>query len=389
MLITLIFTMALRVSAQPADGGGWAERVSAEIGALLASPLFEETQAGLMVYDLTADSCIYAHDERQLLRPASTMKVITAIAAVDRMGGDWRFETSLYYTGYIYNNTLDGDIYCVGGFDPRFNGDDLHAFAESIVRLGVDTIRGNIVGDVSMKDELRLGEGWCWDDENPILSPLLVSGDDDFLFRLANELRIEGIVMEGYTTEGRLPREGAYHLCTRSHTLGQVMVRMLKESDNLYAEALFCHLGRSYGGSPATAESGRAAVNDLIRRIGLSPDDYYIADGCGLSLYNYVSAQLEVMMLRYAYDHSDIYATLYASLPIAGKDGTLRRRMKQGKAAGNVRAKTGTLTRISSLAGYCKSAEGHQLCFAIINQGLPHEGAGRDFQDRVCQILCR
>ena len=77
------------------------------------------------------------------------------------------------------------------------------------------------------------------------------------------------------------------------------------------------------------------------------------------------------------------------SLPIAGVDGTLEKRMTKGPADGNVRAKTGTLTGISSLAGYCRAANGHQLCFSIINQGVMRNQAGKNFQDRVCQVLCQ
>ena len=76
------------------------------------------------------------------------------------------------------------------------------------------------------------------------------------------------------------------------------------------------------------------------------------------------------------------------ALPIAGVDGTLKKRMKGSFTRDNVKAKTGTLTGISSLAGYCQAANGHMLCFAIINQGVMHGRNGRAFQDRVCTILC-
>ena len=82
------------------------------------------------------------------------------------------------------------------------------------------------------------------------------------------------------------------------------------------------------------------------------------------------------------YDH------LYPALPVAGYDGTLEKRMTQGPAEGNVRAKTGTLTGISSLAGYCEAENGHQFCFSIINQGVMRNADGKAFQDRFCQVLC-
>ena len=84
------------------------------LDSLLQDPMFETSQVGMMVYDLTADSVCYRYNERQLLRPASTMKLVTAITALDQLGGGYQFHTRLYYTGTINNGRLDGDIYCVG-----------------------------------------------------------------------------------------------------------------------------------------------------------------------------------------------------------------------------------------------------------------------------------
>jgi len=366
----------------------WPQSVQQRLDKLLEHGMFDTSQVGLMVYDLTADSCIYRVNERQMLRPASTMKVITAIAAIDCLGGSYQFRTSLYYTGTIENNTLTGDVYCVGGFDPRFNSDDMTAFVEGIHRMGVDTIRGRIVMDRTMKTAELLGEGWCWDDDNPQLSPLLVGRKDRFAERFMQDLRDAGIVVEAYNSEGALPN-GAYIVCTRFHSLDQVLMRMMKESDNLYAESMFYQIAASTGNRPADAGHARAVIQRLIGKLGLPPKAYKIADGSGLSLYNYVSAELEIRMLRYAYLNSNIYLHLYPSLPIAGQDGTLKNRMRNPFTNGNVRAKTGTLTGISSLAGYCTASNGHQLCFAIINQGVMHGKNARDFQDRVCTVLCQ
>lgn len=366
----------------------WPDNVAGRIDRLLGNELFNRSQVGLMVYDLTADSAIYCHNERQLLRPASTMKVVTAIAAIDRLGGSFQFKTTLSYTGAIEDGVLNGDVYLVGGFDPRFNSDDMGSFVDGIRRMGIDTIRGRIVADKSMKDADMLGEGWCWDDDNPVLSPLLISRRDVFVKRFVDRLRDEGVVVEADTVAGRQPG-GAYEVGTRTHTIDQVLMPMMKESDNLCAEALFYQLGASTGAHPATARDARTVVRRLVEKVGLRPSDYRIADGSGLSLYNYVTAELEVMLLRYAYQNTNIYMHLLPSLPVAGEDGTLRRRMRGTFTSGNVKAKTGSVTAISSLAGYCTAANGHVLCFAIINQGIRRGSEGRAFQDRVCEALCR
>ena len=366
----------------------WPETVRMNLDRLLKSSMFGTSQVALMVYDLDADSAIYAHNERQLMRPASTMKVITAITALDRLGGSYQFNTDLCYTGKVADRTLDGNIYCVGGFDPRFNMDDLRAFVEAIRKMGVDTIRGNIFADKSMKDSAPYGEGWCWDDDNPTLSPLLLSRHDNFVERFAAKLHEAGIVVEANLGTATKPGD-AFCICHRFHTMDQVLLKMLKESDNLYAESMFYQTAASSGNRPASARHARAIVKRLVQKLGFDPNAYTFADGSGLSLYNYVSAELEVAFLRYAFRNNNILLHLKPSLPIAATDGTLRSRMHGSFTNGNVYAKTGTLTGVSTLAGYCTAANGHHLAFAIMNQGLRHTRNGRAFQDRVCTELCR
>lgn len=364
----------------------WPHNVQEQINALLQTDMFRTSQLGMMVYDLDADSAIFCHNERQLMRPASTMKVITAITALSRLGGSYQFKTDLCYTGEVDSCTLRGDVYCVGGFDPRFNNDDLRAFVEGIRRMGIDTIRGSIYGDKTMKDNNPYGEGWCWDDDNPTLSPLLLSRKDQFLPKFYSELREAGIYLTGSLGEKRKPEESNC-IVRRFHTIDQVLMRMLKESDNLYAESMFYQIAASTGNRPATSKSARSVIQQLVNKVGLNGSRYKFADGSGLSLYNYVSAELEVKMLRYAFHDQNIYNHLLPALPIAGTDGTLRKRMTGAFTRGNVHAKTGTVTGISSLCGYLTAANGHRLCFAIINQGVMHHKNGRRFQDKVCTIL--
>ena len=194
--------------------------------------------------------------------------------------------------------------------------------------------------------------------------------------------------MTAEPTKGKAKNKPFIHLCSRFHSLDQVLMRMLKESDNLYAESVLYQIAASGGVKNASAKDARQWINKLITRIGLNPGEYKFADGSGLSLYNYVSAELLVRLLRFAYHNQNIYGQLYPALPIAGVDGTLEKRMKGAHTNGNVRAKTGTLTGISSLAGYCTAANGHKLALAIINQGVLRNASGRTFQDKVCTALC-
>lgn len=365
----------------------WPRNIRYRLDSLLRHPMFETSTVGLEVYDLTADSILYKVNEHQMLRPASTMKLLTAITAIDKLGGSYQFRTQLYYTGKVEDHTLTGDLYCVGGFDPRFNIDDMNAFVESIRRMGVDTIRGSIVADRSMKDADLLGEGWCWDDDNPPLSPLTIGRNTQFVDRFIRQLVDDGVVLDVRVSDGTLP-DSAFHLCSRFHSIDQILLRMMKQSDNFYAEAMFYQLAAHQGHRPARAKDAAAIVKRLISKVGLGHRPYRIADGSGLSLYNYLSADLEVRLLRYAYRNSTVYLHLLPSLPVAGSDGTLRNRMRGSFAADNVKAKTGTLEGVSALAGYCTAANDHRLCFSIINQGVMHTSNARRFQDRVCNALC-
>lgn len=365
------------------------ELLCARLDTLMCDTLLETTQLGLMVWDLTSDSPLYQHNARQLMRPASTMKLLTAITALDRLGGGHHFTTTLYYKGSIVQGQLRGDLFCVGGMDPMFDASDMKALAMAVRVKGITSIRGRLVCDYSMKDTDKWGEGWCWDDKNPTLSSLLVDGSPLFSAALLRELRSVGVSTGGVTTaSGKVPSD-ATALSTRWHTLDDVLQQMMKESDNLFAESVYYQIAASNGHRPAQARDAQKIERELMTQAGLRGDDYRLADGSGLSLYNYLSAEAEVMLLRYAWQRSAVYEHLLPSLPIAGVDGTLKKRMTDDEAAcGNVMAKTGTVTGISALAGYLTAPDGHRLAFSIINQGVRRASDGRQFQDRLCHILC-
>ena len=215
-----------------------------------------------------------------------------------------------------------------------------------------------------------------------------MSRKDEFADRFKEELQKCGVAVNAPITTDRLPKD-VLLICSRSHRLSEVLEPMMKESDNLYAESMFFQLAATVGKRPATAAHARQVIKTTVTKAGVTGIPYRIADGSGLSLYNYVTPELMVRLLRYAYLKRDIMAALYPALPVAGVDGTLKKRMKGGPAQGNVHAKTGTLSGVSSLAGYCRAANQHLLAFCIINQGIMKNAEGRDFQDKVCEALCR
>ena len=363
----------------------WAQRVRQRIDRLVSAPMFETSFTGIGVYDITADSLVYSKDIRQTMRPASTAKVLTAITALQQLGGSYRFETSLYTEGAVEDSVLKGNVYIKAGMDPMFGHDDMRAFAAAIRELGIDSIAGEIRADVSVKDTLKWGEGWCWDDDMPPLRALLYNGRDRFMDEFFSALSEQGVK---FTPAYSIMKVGtAKCIITRYHTIDQILMPMLKESDNTYAESLFYQLGAQDKRDYAGAKLSAAKVKAMISRMGLDASRYVIADGSGVSLYNYASPELLMKALVYARSRSNIYDHLYPALPVAGVDGTLERRMRGTAAQYNVHAKTGTLEGVITLAGYATSPEGHELAFAIFNQGVLHDRNARNFQDRVCRAI--
>ena len=366
---------------------------------------------GIMVYDLTTDSCLYEHNARHTMRPASTQKLVTGITALDCLGNDYIYTTSLSYTGridtsYVFcpedsvmklqRGCLRGDLYIIGAMDPKLDSDDLDMLADRIHGMGIDTITGRLCGDRSFMSGDKYGEGWCWDDDNPELSALHFNRKDALLQHFAKALRKAGIVVLGNTVERTCPSTALW-LTSVTHSLPEIMHKVMKNSNNAYAETLLYHIAATQG-KPATAKKGIAVEEALLKKIYASAPSQLVhsssvpphrfADGSGLSLYNYVSPEMEVAYLHYAYTHKNIFPHLHEALPIAGSDGTLEKRMKNTSAEVNVRAKTGTLTGVISLAGYCKTSEDHTLAFSIILNGALDSDKARTLQDKICAILC-
>jgi D-alanyl-D-alanine carboxypeptidase/D-alanyl-D-alanine-endopeptidase (penicillin-binding protein 4) len=442
--------------------------LTAKIGSLIAS-LPEGSEVGICAYDLTASRPLFCYRENKLSRPASTMKLLTVVTALDSDKAERPFTTRAYTQGIVENDTLRGDIYVVGGFDPQFDDAAMNSLVAQIASQPFHVVRGIAYGDTSMKDNLYWGHGWAWDDNpdyyQPYLSPLmfakgtvrvtarpaakgeaaqltctprstyyrlanntrsktpsagefsvdrdwlnndntvvvsgnvpaetsgtinLYSSQDFFMHTLVERLAERGVTVIGGYSYSPLPTDSGCTLVATFETpLMEVAIQLMKKSDNLNSEALLWRIGAqaNEGKSAITAADGLKEVNRMIQRAGQNPGNFKIADGCGLSNYDYLSPQLLVDVLRYAYSKTSLFRQLYRTLPVAGVDGTLRGRMKSGKGYRNVHAKTGSYTAINALTGYLKRDDGHDIAFAIMNQNCLSASAARQFQDRVCEEL--
>ena len=398
--------------AETPVGQPWDERLKAELDKLASEAEKSNYNAGICVWDLTSDSLLWGYNNHKIMRPASTQKILTAISALSILGSQHEFKTIAYYTGSISpEGVLDGDIYVVGDFDPMFSIADLRELARKTSSLGIKAINGKVYGDASMKCDELYGNGWCWDDvpsknqphlcalmlERGMLAPRFSKYSDNASFHpaehfvqvLCDELKSLNISVQ---TSGYGIREYKYNgtlFYTKTRTIDQVMQQMLKDSDNLHAEALFFQLANAAAGKHCTWKDGAKQIENVLRNAGTSTSSVDVADGSGVSLYNYVTPDAQVAMLRFAFRNNNIYQHFYPALPIAGVDGTLSSRMKSGNAYRNVHAKTGTVKGVIGLCGYVTASNGHQLAFSILTNGVLSSQVARNFQDRICQELAR
>jgi serine-type D-Ala-D-Ala carboxypeptidase/endopeptidase (penicillin-binding protein 4) len=156
-----------------------------------------------------------------------------------------------------------------------------------------------------------------------------------------------------------------------------------RPSDNYLAETLLKDLGADFGSSGTTAAGAAVAMREA-GRLGARPT---MVDGSGLSRQNLTTPR-DVVRLLDGLDESEIAQPMRVSLSVAGKSGTLFDRMRHTAAKGRCRAKTGTISGVSNLAGYCTSRAGSRLAFAFLMSGVS-TWTGHRLQDRMATALAR
>jgi D-alanyl-D-alanine carboxypeptidase/D-alanyl-D-alanine-endopeptidase (penicillin-binding protein 4) len=186
----------------------------------------------------------------------------------------------------------------------------------------------------------------------------------------------------GVTTTGRVLLDSTVialsPLFVFEHRIDTVLTFMNKVSDNLAAETMLKSIAARKTGKPGSA----------LAAAGIDTNAIAIADGSGLSRYDLTSPAAVISLLKHMYADTVNFPVYYHSLPIAGVDGTIGRRMQGTLAAGNLRAKTGTLSGVTALSGYVKTLDGEWLAFSILMQHYP--GSSRDYravQDAIGALL--
>jgi D-alanyl-D-alanine carboxypeptidase/D-alanyl-D-alanine-endopeptidase (penicillin-binding protein 4) len=161
------------------------------------------------------------------------------------------------------------------------------------------------------------------------------------------------------------PADRRVIVSTDSPQLREIAPVLMKASQNLYAETLVKAVGASRGGL-GTFEGGLTALRSSLTSWGMPGDSFVIADGSGLSRYNYLAPATVASVLERVYKDERHREPFLGSLPIAGKEGTMATRMRRTRAEGNAIAKTGSIANVRSLSGYVRTRDGEMLVFAIL-----------------------
>lgn len=147
------------------------------MGELLKSPFLATSDVGVAIYDLTADSMLYAYHSGKLYRPASVQKLFTAVTALHLLGSDYAVRTLMLTDSLPTDSVLRGNLYLLGGFDSEFSECDMQLLVDQVRQLGIRRIAGKVYADVSLKDSVPYNPGWSWDDAyyyyQPELTPLI------------------------------------------------------------------------------------------------------------------------------------------------------------------------------------------------------------------------
>ncbi len=363
--------------------------------------------SGAYVYDLTAKQALFSERATTPRPPASVEKLYTAVSALDDIGPSARLATTVLGSGHLAaGGVWEGSLYLRGGGDPTFGSTPfirVHyggagASASSLVHQlvavdGIHRVTGSIRGDESYFDSLR-GEPSTGYQPDPFLEGTLSGlafnrgttgaqrGAHAPAAYAAHELwaalKGDGVSIQGSSGAARTPAGTTQLAQVRSPTIAALLGLMLPSSDNFFAEMLVKDLGARFGGAGTTAAGAAVVAGTISGLLGIHPS---VVDGSGLSPADHTSPY-EVADLLVELAPTRIGAILREHMAVAGRTGTLAKRMRNTGAAGRCQGKTGTLTGVSNLVGYCRASDGHLLAFAIFNDGIATETA-HTFQDHM------
>ena len=394
-LATLAVAVLAATGSAPAQGGG--TDLAAELGRALAARGIPAHRTGALAVDLESGEVVFERNATAPFVPASAEKLPVSYAALRVLGPRFRFQTAVVGSGEQIGATWHGDLYLVGYGDPTLALPDLDALARRIEAQGIRRVSGRVLGDESHFDRRRVAPGWrasYLGIESPPLSALSVAGArprgangsaGSAAAALRTALVRHGVRVAGSASTGRAPLDAPLLARDLSEPFARIVRRINRDSDNFVSEMVLKELGRTVARRGSTAAGARVVRRELAEaEVPLA--GVRVVDGSGLSRLDRSTAAALVTILRAASEDPVLGETFVASLAVAGRSGTLDRRLDRGPARGRVRAKTGTTRRSSALAGFV----GDRYVFAVLQNGSPVPyWTARAAQDRFVLALAR
>ena len=391
------------------------------IDSLTSQPEFRSAQWGVLVVNPRTGDTLYSKNAGKLFMPASNMKIITSAAALTLLGPEYTYKTTFLTNGEVRDSLLDGDLLVIGRGDPTVSdrmqglitGDTLRGLATAVMDALADSLRAHHIRQVggtiarvgnAFPDSIY-GYGWEWDD----LGEYYGAGVDELIFNegmaptklraLPDSVRDslysgpakdpakaylealrDGLVRKGISVEGGVrdsilptPIKMDTIFVLTSRPLREILPALMKPSQNQIAEILLRTIGLERGGI-GTADTARKIIGQQLLAWGVQPDGFVIRDGSGLSDQDLLTPETIVRVLD-RIQRDTAFATYYNSMPIAGIDGTIEKRMRGTPAQGNIHAKTGTLAKARSLSGYVTTADGERLIFSVLANNTTTPGS--------------
>ena len=341
------------------------------------------------------------------LKTAGVKRIEGAVTANDslfdqqRLGDGWTWDDEpFYYSAQVSALNLNENLVSIRVFPGEKEGDPVRvvvtptekymtiqnlaktAAAKTKATISVDRLRGQntlVISGALASDTT---------DEAAPKVPVTVENPTQFALTVFREaLTQEGIHFGKKSLP--VPSTTVTLAEHRSVPLSQILKLLNKPSDNLIAECLLKTVGAFKKGRGTAGSSGTGAqsAREFFTSIGMDVAHLNQADGSGLSRFNFVSPRAFVQLLTYLHDQPT-FPALYDSLPIAGVDGSLRNRLKNTLAENNCHAKTGYISRASSLSGYITTKDGDMLVFSILmNNHLATNALPVSIQDKIVLLL--
>lgn len=404
-----------RAAVTPLMGDGAAISVNQVCPAMRRLARLGNSRAGLWVKNLESGETVCGMNSRRKRSLASNTKIFTTSAALGRLGPGHRFVTRVFADGKVNDSgVLRGSLYLDGAGDPSFgtrrfvnayfggDGPSVEQLADKVERAGIKAVTGRLYGDDSVFDRLRgvADSGYA---TSPWIGPLSglsfnagytspslsrFSSDPAKLATktLVRELRQRGINIRKEVAMGKTPKAARRNLAGRVRSSSMTwMARMTnKDSNNFFAETLLKGIGAAVR-EAGTTRAGAKVVRRYAAGLGSEIDNI---DGSGLT-YGNMASPADVVKLLDEVREEKFGEAFVDSLPVAGVDGTLGSRMRGSAAQGNCHAKTGTLTGVSALSGYCFNSNGRKFAFSILMNGVYDLSSAHRGQDRIAALVAR